>query len=92
MTALKEMIRDLGGEEGIRQRSEEFRQALDFFFSQKDALVAAHPQKWVAVAKDGIVAVGDSLEAVLAEAKRKGLRNTDILVRHLDPNPPGWFL
>ena len=92
MATFQEMIEDLGGLEAIRQRCEEFRQAIDFFASQKDVLVAQHPYKWVAVTTDKAVVIGDSLEDVLAKAEREGVRNSDMVVRHLDPNPPALFL
>ena len=92
MATVREMIQGLGGLEAIRQRSEEFRQAVDFFISQEKVLVAEHPYKWVVVTKDKDVVLGDSLEDVLAEADLGGFRNSDILVRYLDPNPPALLL
>ncbi len=92
MTTVREMIEGLGGFEAIRQRSEEFRQVVDFFASQEKFLVKEHPHKWVAVTKDKALVFGDSLEDVLAKAEREGFTNSDILVRHLDPNPPALLL
>ena len=92
MATFQEMLEDLGGSEAIRQRCEEFRQTVDFFASQEDALVARHPYKWVAVTTEKAVVIGDSLEDVLAKVEREGVRSSDMVVRHLDPNPPDLLL
>ena len=92
MVTVEQVIRDLGGQEAIRQRGAEFREAFDFFASQEDDLIAKHPYQWVAVTAGKELALGDSLEGVLAEAERRGLRSSVLLVRLLDPDPPTLFL
>ena len=89
---LDQVIEELGGIETVQQQNETFHQVAAYFYDNQASFVEEHPHKWIAVTKDRIVAIGDSLESVFCEAKRKGFSNPNVLVRFLDPDPPALFL
>lgn len=70
----------------------DFREAVDRLWSEYDALVERHPHKWVAMSRDGLVAVGDSIEEVLSVVDSKGLGRSEITLEYLDPDPDHLIL
>ena len=87
-----EIIERLGGAEAIRQSMAEFRQVHQRMDQERKTLTAKHPNKWVLMCKDGLLAVGDTSEEVRNFAESKGLRNPKVIVEYLDPNPPPLIL
>ena len=51
-----------------------------------------YPDRWVAFGGQGVVAVGETLCAVLDEVERLGLGRRDVVIEHLDTNPPVLIL
>ena len=51
-----------------------------------------YPDKWVALAMDGVVAIGDSKNDVLDEVERLGVRRRDVVVEYLETDPPVLIL
>ncbi len=89
---LEQIIEELGGIETVQQHNETFHEVVAYFYDNQASFVEEYPYKWIAVTKDRIVAIGDSLESVINEAKRIGFSNPSVLVRFLDPDPPALFL
>lgn len=86
------VIEKLGGEETMLRELEEFRSLAIQVEQEQEALIDQHPHKWVAVAKEGLIAVGDTLEEVCEAAREKGFGNSQYLARYLNPNPPIYIL
>ena len=82
----------LGGKEAILDSLARFDEVLDRFDQEEAALTEQYPHKWVAVSKNGIEEVGDSIEEVLDACRSRGLTNPDVVVRYLDPDPPVLIL
>ena len=82
------VIEGMGGPRAIHEDLLEFRRLVDRLWEQQDELMEKYPDKWVALSMDGVVSVGDSWRAVLDEVDRLGLRRGDVVINHLDTNPP----
>ena len=70
----------------------EARQARQIFHSEYDRWIAAYPDQWVAVSKDGLVAHHESLDGVIAGFEKEGYTNAQVIVKLLDTNPRGLIL
>ena len=53
---------------------------------EKESLAENHPGKWAVMGVGGVVALGDSIEEVLAEAWKRGLDSSEIELDLLDIN------
>ena len=89
---LVELVEDMGGAGAILDDLGEFSELVDRLWTERDALREKHPDRWVAVGRDGLVAVGDTLRAVFDEVEGLGLARRDVVVDHLDTNPPVLIL
>ncbi len=89
---IDEIIEQLGGIEAIQEQNKAFKQVVEYFYANERSLIEEHPHKWVAVTTDRVVAVGDSIESVLEEARGKGFSNPNLFVEFLDPDPPMLIL
>ena len=83
---VEEMIAFFGGEEEMRRGNELFHQVVLRLHSEEIALTKQYPHKWVAVGKDGLLEVGDSLEEVNEAVKARGMKNPEYLLHYLNPN------
>ncbi len=85
------IIEEAGGPAAINEGLREFRQMVDRLWREKPSLLHKYPDKWVAMGLDGVVAVGDSMDAVLEEAENRGLRKK-VVVEFMDTDPPELIL
>ena len=72
------------GEAALRDDSNDFREAACRFMEIRAQLMEEHPNKWVAMGKDGVIAVGDSIEEVVAATRAKGISTADVTIEYLD--------
>lgn len=85
---VREVIDGLGGVSGLVSGMREYHEIVARMRSERAALAEKHPGRWVAMGKDGILAIGDSMDEVLREVEGCGVRGADIVVEFLDTNPP----
>jgi hypothetical protein len=85
---VREIVEGLGGPEAIVAGLREYRLIVKRMWAEKAALTEAHPNRWVAMGKDGVLAVGDSMDEVLEEVESRGIRGGDIVIEFLDTDPP----
>ena len=57
-----------------------------------DLLLEKHPDRWVAMGEDGLLAVGDSEEDVYEAIVKQGLHRPVVVVEYLDTVPPVLIL
>ena len=86
------VVGDLGGPKAILDDLGDFRQLVDRLWEERSELMGRYPDKWVAVGMDGLVAAGDSMSDVLDEVENLGLRSRDVVVDHLQTDPPVLIL
>jgi hypothetical protein len=76
----------------MRKRMRKFEEDSDFFFEMETELLAKHPDRWVGVYNKTVLAVEDSLEAVLDELRRLGVPTGQAVIEFLCSNPPKMIL
>ena len=64
---VKEVIEGLGGAKALMDEMGEYHQIVARMKKERLRLVERHPDKWVAMGKEGVIAVGDSMDEVLRE-------------------------
>ena len=89
---IKEVIGSLGGEKASRERKDLFHEVLMRMDKEYPTLMDKYADKWVAVGKDGVLAVADSMEEVFAEVESAGLSGSEFEVEFLDSEPPNLIL
>ena len=87
-----EVIKGLGGVKGVRDGMAEMHAAWQRMEREGETLLKTHPDKWVAMSKDGVVAVEDSLEGVFAKVDGTGLHRNAVDIRFIDTNPKTLIL
>ena len=85
---VKEIIEGLGGVKGLAAEMREYHEIVTRMRAERAALTDVHPNLWVAMGKNGVLAVGDSMDDVLEEVESRGMRGGDIVIELLDTNPP----
>ena len=86
------MIEEMGGVGALHERLEQFQRAADRMFNERETLTEKHPDKWVAMGKDGPLAIGDSLDEVIEEVESQGMRAGEVMIEFLDSDPPVLIL
>ena len=89
---LKDLVEEHGGVKALRERKDKFHEALLRIDRDYSALMEKYPNKWVAMGKDGVLAVADSMEEVFAEVESAGLSGSEFEVEFLDSDPPDLIL
>ena len=82
------MIEEMGGARALVEGLREYHEIVVRMRRERVALMEEHPNRWVAMGKNGVLAVGDSMDAVLDEVEGRGIRSGDIVIEFLDTDPP----
>ncbi len=82
-----EIIEELGGVKSIREGLAEMDTAWRRMDRESETLLKLYPDKWVAMSKDGVVEVGDSLEGVFSKVDALGLPRNSINVKFIATHP-----
>ena len=86
------MIDEMGGARVLIDDLEEFERLQVRMTEEYDLLLEKHPDRWVAMGMDGLLAVGDSEEDVYQAVVNQGMRRSDVVVEFLDTDPPVLIL
>ena len=89
---IEEALAQFGGIETLHKGTDEFREAVTRMWNERESLVEKHPDKWVAMGKDGVVSIGDSIEEVLSAVEASGFITSEVAVEFLDANPTTLIL
>ena len=74
-------------------RMDEYHDIVVRMRNERCVLMKEYPNQWVAMGKDGVVAVGNSIDYVLSKAEALGLKGGQTVVtEYLDTDPPGLIL
>ena len=76
---VKEVIEGLGGAKALMDEMDEYHQIVARMRKERSSLVERHPDKWVAMGREGVVAIGDSIDKVLREVEARGLNGADVV-------------
>ena len=85
---IRQIIEEAGGFQAFSKQMDDFRDCQIRLDKERAALTEKYPDKWVAMGKDGVVAVSDSHLGLLAEIDEQGLRRDAVAIRRLYTNPP----
>ena len=85
---VREIVEGLGGPGALIASMQEYHEIVVRMRNERATLMEAHPNQWVAMGKDGVVAIGDSIDAVIEDAESQGLRGSDRVIEFLDTDPP----
>ena len=85
---VKEVIEGLGGARALMDEMDEYHEIVARMRKERASLVERHPDKWVAMGKEGVIAVGASMDEVLREVEGRGLHGADVVIKFLDTDPP----
>ena len=91
-TYVNDTIRGLGGVNALRERKDEFHLVVVRMDQERASLMDKYPNKWVAVGRDGVLAVADSMEDVFSEIESAGLSGSEFEVEYMDSDPPDLIL
>ncbi len=70
----------------------EFCRASMRWHKDEDEIREKYPCKWVAVGEAGVVALGDTMYEARDKAVAAGLREWQVVVGYLTPNPSKWYM
>ena len=85
---LKGVIEGLGGAKALMDEMDEYREIVARMRKERSDLLKRHPDKWVAMGQEGVLAVGESMDEVLSEVEGRGLHGADVVIEFMDTDPP----
>ena len=85
---VEQLINGLGGTKVLMDEMDEYHGIVARMRKEHPSLVERHPDKWVAMGQEGVLAVGDSMDEVLREVEGRGLHGADVVTEFLDTDPP----
>ncbi len=85
---VKEVIDGLGGAKALMDEMDEYREIVARMRKERSDLLKRHPDKWVAMGQEGVLAVGESMDEVLSEVEGRGLHGADVVIEFMDTDPP----
>ena len=89
---IRQIIEEAGGFQAFRKQMDDFRDCQIRLDKERAALTEKYPDKWVAVGKDGVVAVSDSQLGLLADIDGQGLSRSAVAIDYLDTDPTPLIL
>ena len=89
---IEDVLAQVGGVETLREGADDFHDAVTRMWSERDSLTEKFPDMWIAMGKDGVVSVGNSIEEVLSDSEAAGFGSSDVVVEFLDANPKALIL
>jgi hypothetical protein len=78
--------------EAVKKALERYEAAWGKFQQDYRSLLTEHPDQWVVVSAEGLVAAADSLEDAVAKRDELGLETSDAVLEYLDPTPRRYLL
>ena len=87
-TYVKAVFEGLGGVKGLVEGMREYHMVVVRMRAERADLIEKYPDRWVAMGRGGVLAVGDSMNEVLEEVERLGIDSGEIAVEFLDTTPP----
>ena len=85
---VKQIINGLGGLKALMDEMDEYHEIVTRMRKEHSNLVECYPDKWVAMGREGVLAVGDSMDEVLREVEGRGLHGAEVVIEFLDTDPP----
>ena len=87
-TYVKEVIEKFGGARALMDEMDAYHEIVARMKKEHLSLVERHPDKWVVMGKEGVLAACGSMNEVLREIEGRGLHGSDVVIESLDTDPP----
>ena len=81
------LIGHIGDPRVLTEELDTFQTLVLKMESQRSELLLKHPDQWVAIGKDGIVAAADTMRDLFNMLDEKGIRREDVFHDYMDTNP-----
>ncbi len=85
---VREVIDGLGGVNELAAGMREYHEIVERMRAERAVLTRKHPGRWAAMGKDGVLAIGNSMDEVLDSIESRGMRGADVVIEFLDTDPP----
>ena len=89
---LEDLIASMGGREAVRESIQRHGERWELFDRRREELTEKYPDQFVALADDGTVVASETLDGVMAELDRRGLRGGGCVMEYLSSKPEVWIL
>ncbi len=89
---VRSLIESQGGVQKILDEMREYDEVWMRMQAEHAALMEKYPDKWVAMGKEGLVSVGDSMEEVLEDVESRGIQEEGLVIEFLETDPPIYIL
>ena len=89
---LEDLTESLGGEESIREGLQWYGERCELFDRRREELTEKYPDHYVALAADDTIVACETLDGVMFELDRLGLRRGDCVMEYLSAEPEIWIL
>ena len=88
----KRLVKKLGGATEIHEGLRAYSNRVEQMEARRAELTKQYPDKWVAMANRDIVAVAESLTALITEVDKQGIPRFGLVVEYLDTKPRNMIL
>ena len=85
-------IEQAGGLKEINRIAKGRERAWRHFLANEERYLQEYPEKWIVVTLDGVAIVGDELEEVNEEARKRFAPDFAYHIEFMDPEPESWLL
>ena len=86
------VIAEIGGVQKLAVGMREYHEIVVRMRSEQIELITKYPDRWVAMGRGGVLAVGDSMDEVLEKIERQGVDRGETVVEILDTTHPVLIL
>ena len=89
---VKKIIESLGGAKVLMNEMDEYQEVITRMREERPNLVVSYPDQWVAMRREGVLAVGNSMDEVLGQVETLGVHTADVVIEFMDTDPPVLIL
>ena len=75
---------EMGGGAALRAELEAFQNLRLLVYAKYPQLQREYPNQWIAMNEDGVVAFGESHEAVMMAVRDRGMDMSDVALEYID--------
>lgn len=80
---LKEAIRSAGGKKKFEEQWKQYRSDSDYLEQNREALLEAYPEQWIAIYKGEVQGVANDPESLIREIEERQLAPNVVLISFL---------
>ena len=85
---VKQIIESLGGAKVLMNEMDEYQEVITRMREERPNLVVSYPDQWVAIGREGVLGVGNSLDEVLGQVEALGVNTGEVVIEFMETDPP----